>query len=426
MKTKTELKSPPDPARKPRPSLAELEREVVAESREWGRQRLAERLQQLAREEGQVFPLAQRKQRPLTLCSELGEIKLIVDYGQDRATGEWFCPVRRVWGLGPHQQITPAWAEKLAFTVTATGSYEEAAAVASCWGRATDDSTLHALVQRVGARACAQAQARYETLPKERQPQLAPSALAVALVDGCQVRERGPGWGKKKTKQDRVEWHELKLGVFYRHEQAARSESGRGLLTDKVVVSWLGEPLELSRRLHWEAQREGLGRAREILYLGDGAPWVWGLKADRFAAAHGLLDFYHASQHVWEVGRVVCGEAQPELSAWVQPRLHQLRHGREQTVLGGITRLKKRRGAAGKILAREQNYLASHAQRMNYQEMARRGWPIGSGAVESACRQKQCRFKRAGQFWTRPGLRHLAALDEARRNHHWEQLWQPT
>ena len=70
------------------------------------------------------------KSRPLTLCSELGEVKLIVDYGQDRATGEWWGPVRRAWGLGPHQQITPAWAEKLTFTVTATGSYEEAAAVA--------------------------------------------------------------------------------------------------------------------------------------------------------------------------------------------------------------------------------------------------------------------------------------------------------
>lgn len=38
------------------PSLAEIEREVVAESREWGRQRLQERLQQLADEQGEVFP----------------------------------------------------------------------------------------------------------------------------------------------------------------------------------------------------------------------------------------------------------------------------------------------------------------------------------------------------------------------------------
>ena len=119
------------------------------------------------------------------------------------------------------------------------------------------------------------------------------------------------------------------------------------------------------------------------------------------------------------------GEAQPGLGQWVEPRLHQLRHGHEHAVLREIAGLKKRRGAAGKTLAREQHYFAEHAGRMNYQAVARRGWPIGSGAVESACRQKQCRFKRPGQFWTRRGLQHLAALDEARLNHHWDQLWQP-
>jgi hypothetical protein len=40
----------------PLPSLAEIEREVVAESREWGRQRLQQRLQELADKEGEVFP----------------------------------------------------------------------------------------------------------------------------------------------------------------------------------------------------------------------------------------------------------------------------------------------------------------------------------------------------------------------------------
>ena len=67
---------------------------------------------------------------------------------------------------------------------------------------------------------------------------------------------------------------------------------------------------------------------------------------------------------------------------------HQLRHGQEQKLLSELAGLSKRRGTAGKVLAREKNYFASHARRMNYRQIARRGWPIGSGAVESACRQK--------------------------------------
>jgi hypothetical protein len=77
------------------------------------------------------FPLRQRRRRPLTLRSELGDVKLVVDYGEDPASQDWTCPIRKAWGLEAHEKITPAYAEKLCFTVTATGSYEEAAQVAS-------------------------------------------------------------------------------------------------------------------------------------------------------------------------------------------------------------------------------------------------------------------------------------------------------
>ena len=369
------------------------------------------------------FPLRQRKRRSLSLRSQFGDVKVVVNYGQDPQSQEWLCPVQRHWGMSLHQKITPGLAEKLCFTVTATGSYEEAAAVASKWGCPVDDSTLHALVQRVGFKAETQTQERLERLPSERRPQRSASPLAVLMVDGWQVRQRGAGWGKKKTRNPRVEWHELKTGVFYRHEQSAQTAGGRGLLEDKIVVSWQGQPGELGRRLHWEALRKGLGRAHQTLFLGDGAGWIWNLKEDRWAQALGLLDFYHAGQHLWALGEACCGSAQPQWSHWVEPRLHQLRHGQEKKVLAQIHDLKKRRGAKGQVIERERHYFANHAHRMNYQSIARRGWPIGSGAVESACRQKQCRFKRPGQFWTAKGLRCLCALDEARRNHHWDELW---
>jgi hypothetical protein len=325
--------------------------------------------------------------------------------------------------LGPHQKLTPGFAQKLCFTVTATGCYEDAAQVVSQWSGAMDDSTLHGLVQRMGEQAEEQREERSEQPPQERQPKRAASALAVLMVDGWQVRHRGAGWGRRQTSKSRVEWHEMKTGVFYLQEQAAQTQGGRGLIEDKVVVSVVGEPMELGRRLHWEALRGGLGRARRQLFLGDGAAWIWNLKRERWNQAVGLLDFFHASQHLWEVGRAVVGETSDRLTPWVETRLHQLRHGQEKKVLRELVRLKRKRGATGEALAREQNYFASHASRMNYQTIARRGWPIGSGAVESACRQKQCRFKRPGQFWTPKGLRNLIALDEARRNHHWDQLW---
>jgi hypothetical protein len=123
------------------------------------------------------------------------------------------------------------------------------------------------------------------------------------------------------------------------------------------------------------------------------------------------------------VGEVAAPKDEGERRVWVEQRLHGLRHGQEQAVLREIAALPLRRGKAGKVLRRKQSYFASQAQRMNYQVLAERGRSIGSGAVEWACRQRQCRRKRPGQFWTARGLRQLEALEEARDNGHWDELW---
>jgi hypothetical protein len=359
----------------------------------------------------------------MQLRTVVGVVHLAVWHGQDPRDGHWGIPVREAWGLQPHQAMSPALEDKLAFSATVATSYEAAARVAAKWGSPVDAAVIHALVQRLGRRAEAQTQERLAHAPPERQPQRRPSGLAVLMIDGWLARFRGPGWGKTRTEHERVAWHEIKTGVFYLHEQAAHTASGRGLIADKTVVRWQGEPLELGRRLHWEALRGGLGRAAETLVLGDGIPWIWKLKAERWPTARELLDFWHGGQHLWELGRAYHRGDEARAQPWVERRLHRLRHGPERAVLKELAGLKRSRGAAGKTLRQQQQYFAGHAGRMNYQEIAAHGWPIGSGPVESTCRQDQRRFKGPGQFWTAPGFRHLSALDEARCNHHWDALW---
>ena len=360
----------------------------------------------------------------MRLRTAFGVVVLAVWRGQNPADGQWGCPMRQHWSLSPHQQLSPALEDKLAYFATVTGSYEAAAKLAAKVGSPVEDSTLHALVQRLGARAEEQARERLQQTPVEKTAARAATALGVLMLDGFQVRQRGPGWGKKKTVQPRVEWHEMKVGVFYRQEQAMRAEKEkRGQLIEKVVVSWQGEPLEIGRRLHWEARRGGLGRARSVLAVADGAPWIWSVVKDRWADCHQLLDFYHASQHLWDLGQALHGGEESQVREWVEKQLHRLRHGQEKKVLRELAVLPKRRGVAGTIIEREKNYFAVQAGRMNYQQIAQRGWPIGSGAVKSACRQRQCLRKRPGQFWTPSGLRHLDALEEARDNGHWDELW---
>jgi Uncharacterised protein family (UPF0236) len=354
----------------------------------------------------------------MPLRTSFGTVGLKVWRGKNPGDGRWGIPIRQRWGLSPHQRLSPALQDKLAYFATVAGTYESAAALAGKVGIPIEDSTVRQLVQRLGARAEEQTQKRLQTEPAQRHPQRGASPLALIMIDGYQVRHRGPDWGRRKARKPRVEWHEQKVGVFYHQDR-----NGQGQIVEKVSVGWQGEALELGERLHWQARRHGLSRARHTLAVGDGAPWIWRLVQARWKDAHQALDFYHASQHLHALAEALCPRDPSRRQPWVDQQCHDLRHGKEKTVLKRVAQLPIGRGARAEVIRREQNYFASHRRRMNDQQLSRRGWPIGSGAVESACAQRQRRFKRPGQFWTADGLRHLNALIEARDLNHWDELW---
>ena len=376
-------------------------------------------------------PLRQRKQRSLTLHTELGAVTLTTDYGQDPQTRKYFCPQQRAWGLQPHQKVTPALAAKLCFTALATTSYEAAAAVAAQWGVTVTDSLIHQQVQRAGARADQQALARVAASADTPAPQTRPATDAlVIMMDGWMLRHRGADWGLKPaaTVGERVAWQECKSAVIYRLHHAVKTKSDRGLLVEKNVVAYHGDPLEFGRRVQAEARRRGLGQVNQVYVVADGGVWIWNIVADRLAEATGVLDFYHASQHLWAVAHTLHPEDAAAARAWVEPLLHQLRHGAEtkvrQTLHDLPTWYAARAQRVPPSVATETQYFENHREHIHYAARAAEGCPVGSGAMESFCAQLQGRFKRCGQFWTEPGRRRLMALEIARRNQDWNPIWQ--
>ena len=128
-------------------------------------------------------------------------------------------------------------------------------------------------------------------------------------------------------------WHEIKGAVIYRLEQAVQTAGGRGVIAQKYVVAWQGDPLEFGRRVQAEARRRGLAQVQEVFVVADGSLWIWNIQADRFSRAQGVLNFYHASQHLWAVAHALHPGDEALARAWVEPLLSQLRHGQEAGVL---------------------------------------------------------------------------------------------
>ena len=75
------------------------------------------------------------------------------------------------------------------------------------------------------------------------------------------------------------------------------------------------------------ALRHGLRRARRALVIADGAAWIWNLVQNRFGREVELLDFYHASQHLWAVAEALFPDSPEQARSWAEPLLHRLRHG---------------------------------------------------------------------------------------------------
>jgi Uncharacterised protein family (UPF0236) len=435
-------------------SLMALEQEAAEEGRRYGREQLRKRLQQITEDQGSVCPSSgERLQdacyRNLPLKTTLGELSLRAHYGFDRASKRWMFAVKELWGLKAHQELSPHLEQLLSYTATECGSYKKAQEVARSWGVQIGITTIHKHVQIMGREAQRQEQARTERalnpttraeVTQQAQSQ-APNALQVyslvVSMDAWKARERDSDWGLKPadTPGLRVKWRDLKLAIIYRLDQLVEKPAAsadpatrpRRQILEKfwVAVPSGTPPEEFGRSVHAEALRRGMANAKYVFLVCDGAVWIWNIIADRFVGSLSELDFYHASEHLWEVARDLYPEPE-KAAAWVKPLLHQLRHGQEAEVLRTLEGLPEQARSLDHVLSdlvqREINYFQTHRDHIHYQDNAAKGFPVGSGAVESGCSQFQDRFKRTGQFWNSASLGHLQALKVARHNGDWNAL----
>jgi hypothetical protein len=398
-------------------TLRQVEQEVLAEGREWTRQRLEKRLQAESDELPALCPktdqpLQEVRWRDLQLTTVAGTVKLRVRHGYSRALGQWICPARELWGLKAYQRLSPELESRVAYTTSETASYEAAAKMAAVWGSPVSDGCIHQHVQSLGQTAAAL------PLPIPQAPPKEPEFSLVIMLDGWLARERGPDWaaGPRKKNAQRIVWHEIKSAVIYRLEQRGQNARGRGMLIEKFVVAMppATTPVDFGAAVQAEGRRRGLGRAQTVYLVMDGAVWLWELAEDRFAEAIKTLDFHHARDHLWALAHELHGQDTPEAKAWVQPLLRSLRKGREAQVVRHLEELleapSERTFQSQEIVEREVNYFVNHREHLHYQAMEQAGAPRGSGAVESLGKQLQRRLRGCGQIWSRTGFTHLLRL----------------
>jgi hypothetical protein len=216
-------------------------------------------------------------------------------------------------------------------------------------------------------------------------------------------------------------WSEVKVGCCYQthaRPERKRPEQLEIRAHSLSYVTALTEAEPFGWHLWQEAARRGVQDAGEVVVVGDGAHWIWNLADLHFPGATQIVDWYHASQYVWGAATAIWGETHPRREAWAHQQLDRLWEGQVAEVLAALAQY----AGAGEGVDAALSYYTTHRARMDYAAYRARGLQIGSGSVESGCKQLvQARLKGAGMIWEAPGAEAVATVRAWLKSERWAE-----
>ena len=255
--------------------------------------------------------------------------------------------------------------------------------------------------------------------------------IAVQL-DGGRIRlrkatrkQKGKGNKKKQKRRYKGQWREPKLLTIYEIDDNGRmARKSRA----RIDGSFQG-PDEIMELLAMHLHRLGAAGAEVVVFVSDGAPWIWerlawvvkrvGLGEAKVAYA---LDWCHALHHVGLALAAVGLPADEHRRVFKKLR-KWLKKGMAATVLNELEGLGAKHGVL-EAMATPVAYLDRHlaAGHLEYDELQSRGLPIGSGAIESAIRRViNLRLKGNGMMWHEGNAEGMLLLRAAALTGRWDE-----
>jgi hypothetical protein len=227
-------------------------------------------------------------------------------------------------------------------------------------------------------------------------------------VDGAFVPLVGGEWTEVKT---------VALGVI--DEPVWEDDEWKVHASELSYFSRWMEAEEFGRAALVETHHRGLETAAQVVAVTDGAVWEQGFIDYHREDAVRVLDFPHAAEYVAEIGKAVWGEGTETTNEWLNEQLHTLKHEGPTDVLSELRSLTQDHPEHPE-LSKSLSYLEKREAQMQYPLCLEQGWPIGSGAVESANKLVvEARLKGAGMHWAPAHVNPMLALRNAMCSGRW-------
>jgi len=358
-------------------------------------------------------------QRPLRVLSCLGWLNLRRSYlySAERQSGR--CPLDATLGLIECYTLEVArWACRAG---ALAGSYQAASQDLLTYAGVEIDARQ---IQRLIARMAPEMTRWREGQPPVFDPTAGEIFCIAADGTGAPMR-RNALRGRKGKKGGRARTREVKVGAIFTHrkpeqpeQRPERDDQSTTCIADIVPAKRFGALLRA------EAIRRGMAKAKVIVFLGDGARWLWEVARVNFPTAVWILDFYHACEHLNLLAAALYGEGSPQAKKryrqWRKALLKdRIDHVIAQAQTDLPARSQARKGAKTQIA-----YFERNRSRMLYQTFRQAGYFIGSGVVEAACKTVVGqRLKQSGMLWGRKGATNLLTVRCALLSRWFDTFW---
>lgn len=363
--------------------------------------------------------------------SLLGEVTVKRAYYYCQRCGEGSFPWDQDVGLTP-KRLTPGAERAVSLAGLLTDSFEEAAqkVLPELSGLHLSETTAQRTTEAAGARwgkQLEQGKVLGGPTPWKWHKDAEGKTCAYTSVDATGVRQQACGGGAAEGRMPYV-------GMIYNPVPELPKDSPhappRGAQMQARYVAGLYSLDELSLVMRRQGGQVGMNQAERWIGLTDGGNGLEPFVKRSFPLVEVvILDFWHVSDHLGDLARALYPQDEAKAKEQKGQWCHTLKHEGGTTLIATLESMPMpdRRPAFRAKLAEVLGYLKNNESRMDYPRYLAKGWLIGSGAVESACKTVVAqRLKLAGMRWREPGtdaVCHLRALYKSERSQ-WELFWQ--
>lgn len=406
-------------------SALELEEQVEEVKQRVGRILLEYGLDEVERATDRPFCCGRRMnnrgRRSITVISLSGEVPVVRTRYRCKECGRESSPGDEAICCGSHR-VTKALAKRVCQLATVQHFTRLEQLLADQHGVHLGHEEMAQIVHEVGGVADQErrqdAQTWRESPPEKRvwpEPEVNPQRIYVSC-DGIMYCTNQVEPDPQNPKENRLIWQQMRVGCVY--WQDSRDHWHKRVLWGRESGQ------EFGVALYRLACRCGYRQAQEKIFAADGGDWCWDIHQRYFSDAVGILDWFHASEHIWTTSHVLHTAAEAA-KAWSQEALNVMRQEGGAGLLEWLLRQRPNlRRTKRQSLDQLVGFLQPRIWQMDYARYDAAGWQIGTGMIESTAKQLVAiRLKGPGMHWTEAGAVAITALRAHDLNDNWHSFW---